>query len=703
MGGGKGGGGETCSTAGYAYFFDFAYAFATEIEKLLALKRNNQVVWSGELTGCGNSFSAQTGKCAPAHGSGTGKSTVYFFDGTQSHINQLDILNNFCPEKLLYKHISLLVFPGAFVGDNVAQIPIYTIKAYNSRFDGSWLKDAKHKAFNGDINPAVVIYHLMTYYGKIEPQHIDLDSFANVAETLYKEDLGISFYLSSQKNITDWIKEILTTIDGYIYYDPIQGKYFLGLMRDDYDPNELITIDESIAGIVEISQQTWDNVFTHFSLTYKDQRDGTDKTFTMENMASYQMLGQKRNKQITYNLVSRQSVIKSLASRNLAKYSRPFKQIKLEASVLDIGHLKVGQLFIFKNTKLDTEPTIFRITKTSGYSDRDLTYKIEAIEDLFAANKDVPNVEVTNYNGADSTFNFEITTKPDKMFIHDAGPEMTSGKGILIGANSKPTDDYCPELWAENNSGFGKVLPKLLHTTLNEDLDISAEYDRKIMIKVKDTYNALYTIAEKESNYTNLKFGIYCEDEQMAFGSLYHDDNDDDDIWTIKGLIRGLNNTKIVKHDKDTDLWIFPFELRKINPFPVEKDNGHYKVAYHNFTGSGPFIEDDYDYQYIPQQPYAPQVTTAEKTDDGYTLKWYPRMRLAGANYRSCDNIKGGEDEGYCIGQFRIKDNDDNETVIKAEQGKTLYTFDIDNKNGYKIRHEVGAYASEYVDLEIGI
>jgi hypothetical protein len=71
-------------------------------------------------------------------------------------------------------------------------------------------------------------------------------SWIAAADTCYNEGYGVS-------NVWDWspddiegmIEQIEQIIDGKIYIDPATGKFEIGLIRDDYDPDSLETFDES--------------------------------------------------------------------------------------------------------------------------------------------------------------------------------------------------------------------------------------------------------------------------------------------------------------------------------------------------------------------------------------------------------------------------------------------------------------------------
>jgi len=714
-GGGKGGGGRQCSPAGYAYFANFAYAFGRDYDKILEFWRGETIIWNGNNSDSIFDFFAQTGKPGNIQSSKTGKSKVRFYKSGQTSADP--DLTSWSGYEIAYKETCYAVFNGCFIGDNVNQLPRYKAKLIKTKYhNGVVWEDSDGNdvsEFDGDVNPAVAIYDLLLNEARLSPEMMDMDSFKRAAVTLYQENLGISFMLSKERKVADWVQDILDTIDGILYYSPISGKYFLKLLRDDYDVDNLPVYDESLMKNIELTQSSWANVFTHFNLSYVDQRDGKEKTIAFVNNASLQVLGRKTEKNVKLPMISRDEVVHNIGGRYLAKYSRPFKQLKFKASFLDLPSLKVGDVFIFQNTLLDTKPTVFRIQKVAGDEDKTLEIEIEAAEDVFAYNKTITKHATTEYSGM-SAFNFDITSKPEKYLIKDAAREMSYGRQLIIGCNKiKSTNELITDTEIKSGSGSQKLMPYFIYTKLKDTIPEASSpnlIDREFTFRIVDVYNAFYNITYSNSNIDNIKYGLYIENEMLAFGGAKKVDEDSDGnaIYEIKGLIRGLQETDPVKHnsDKDITVWILPYELRKLRLFGVEVNKTKYSFAYCNPLEVGEYLEseDEYEYQGLAETPYPPQVHTAqEDSDGGYIVRWSPRVRLHGANYRSPDNIEGGQDEGMFEGYFLITSDNNDDIVVDGTYGKIEYTLHIDVKDNYQIQTVIGSRKSNKVKLEIGI
>lgn len=104
-----------------------------------------------------------------------------------------------------------------------------------------------------EANPADVLYDLLTSWRKLAIPFalVDVTSFTACAVTLRAEGHGYSRAIDDSKPAREWIKEILTQIDGVIYPDPTTGKLCLRLIRDDFDPDDLLEVNPSDGDLIE--------------------------------------------------------------------------------------------------------------------------------------------------------------------------------------------------------------------------------------------------------------------------------------------------------------------------------------------------------------------------------------------------------------------------------------------------------------------
>lgn len=99
-----------------------------------------------------------------------------------------------------------------------------------------------------DLNAMCVLYEILTssVIGMGLAATRIGSSFAAAADTCYTEGYGVSAIWDwSPDTIHDQIEGIEQVIDGKLYQDPATDKFEIGLIRADYDPEDLESFDES--------------------------------------------------------------------------------------------------------------------------------------------------------------------------------------------------------------------------------------------------------------------------------------------------------------------------------------------------------------------------------------------------------------------------------------------------------------------------
>lgn len=127
-----------------------------------------------------------------------------------------------------------------------------------------------------DLNPAVIIYDALVSkrYGISEsPLNIDEQSFVDAQRVLYTEGFGLSLFTSNSVNGDDFINEIKRHIAAEIVDDYSTGKQKLKLIRNDYDINNLTTLDENnITEIQNYARTARDDLYSSFNCQFTNKR-----------------------------------------------------------------------------------------------------------------------------------------------------------------------------------------------------------------------------------------------------------------------------------------------------------------------------------------------------------------------------------------------------------------------------------------------
>lgn len=104
-----------------------------------------------------------------------------------------------------------------------------------------------------DVNPVTCIIDLLTDSRKLgNPlSRLDMIGFHAAELTVMKEGILMSRSYDTRQPAGDLINEILSLIDGIMYEDPSDGKYYLKLIRADYDPFGIRVINTSNCESIE--------------------------------------------------------------------------------------------------------------------------------------------------------------------------------------------------------------------------------------------------------------------------------------------------------------------------------------------------------------------------------------------------------------------------------------------------------------------
>lgn len=239
-----------------------------------------------------------------------------------------------------------------------------------------------------DCNPVDVIYDiLVAKFGKLgmdTSTFVDFDSFVAAAEKLVGESHGYSRALQEPKAAEEWIIEILKQIDAAMYEDPSTGKLKLKLIRNDYDPTTLVTINKfNCSKLENFAAGGWTGVINKLKLVYTNRDDMyREASVTVQNMAN--AVGQDgvvREQVIKMLGVTNQWLAYRIAERELQARSRP--QIKCRV-IVDRSLIRLNQGDPVRVTWTDPDfNLIFRVANVSHGVINDGKVALDLIQDYF--------------------------------------------------------------------------------------------------------------------------------------------------------------------------------------------------------------------------------------------------------------------------------------------------------------------------------
>ena len=260
-------------TAGYKYSIgmELAISWGT-LNSMTELWFGDNVAWVGSVTGTVTDQSDMNFNTSffevlamdlfggDKNGGGV-RANCFFYPGSANQYS-----DNYMEDMLgkAYRHegIAKVVWRGpkdhkksGYIGEGNVVPPIKMRVQHYPNFLGS-----EHEKVLGTAtptaNPAEVVYCLLIgRYANVNstqpsvpviPENlIDTASFLTTAETLYNEDMGISFQWQRDTPVKDIIDDIMNHVEGYLSEDTLTGKIRMVLNRADYDPETVPIFDES--------------------------------------------------------------------------------------------------------------------------------------------------------------------------------------------------------------------------------------------------------------------------------------------------------------------------------------------------------------------------------------------------------------------------------------------------------------------------
>lgn len=620
--------GSRTDIVGYSYFLGLAYAIAGPVDSMTEFRVDNKTIATFTLTGTGT-FSAKTGKNAEIYGSTYGNSTVRAYLGAQT------VADSYIATKtgynIAYKNMTYLVFQSAFVGDNVRACPQYSVIVKRTNLNSGWV----HYDIGGDANPAHVLYYVMYNMLKIPATMLDITAFQACGETLYTEALGMSFIMSSAQEAQNWIKEILRHIDGVIYYDPLQSKFTLKLIREDYTLATCPELTASNTKKVQFSRKGWEDTISLITVKYTDRATFKENTITQVNSAARINLGYVRSESLNFMCLSNSSAAQQVMNRLIKKQSYPLATLKFAVSTKQFQPMP-GDVYNFNNANMTpaVSDMAIRIMNVTGNKEDEQEVNVEALEDIFG----IGSMQLRNTQGNISVnWDYDIKTFPHYA-VKDARQEMLIAAGILplfvvpsglvVGTKLFLGGDY-----KTNLDAFG-------YATLSGTLVVSStELDDVTTFTVQNPHD-IEALALSREQFQKCTRALIIDDEIIFYQNCTYLGGN---AYRISNLMRGQVGTTNINHAANAPVWFgkvdsFNIKTALIDTPTVSGD----LLAYNGFDSTNqPFA---YTYQNTVETPYPPSNVSGYHVGTMVHLQWQPCIRRGGANYRAIDSFPANDE-----------------------------------------------------------
>jgi len=728
MGGGKGGGG--CQKVGYGYALSMVYALVENCDMLSGYSWNDNIDFLKNEDGNGNinegalvidnpedglyELQVVTGKKGDVYSSDySEKSYVKIYtnslNSSSSRVKGLsypvssrsDTVSFNYPmlDRIKINDICCAVFEDAFVGDNTTQVPNYKFRLSrwvlkSAFYSGNDLNTLNAK-IGYDINPVAVIYDLLRTFIDIPASEIDETSFQEAFDVCKNEGIGVSFIMTTEKPVTDWIKEVLRVIDGTLYYSIIDGKWKIYLIRKDdsvaYEINDYNATD------ISIKTGDWSNVFTTLTFKFSDLQTGNTNSFTIKNDALINILGYEKPKTYTFQLISNEETMSKIANKIVEKNSKPLSTLKCKLNFLDFPDLHIGKLIKIKSDELNIPEMYFRIIKIGGDKEYQSYVEIEAIEDIYR----VPNMSGLYKSSINTTVQSYILTDAPEHYDMIAlnnlflDPNNSERVYALLPVCARNTDAIINSVGEKNNK-TGNIYYSSLFTygELEDDLPYIKDFDRDLEIIIKNVQGDTFSYDLSDEEWQKIKIGMIINGELFSIKTLIYNSNTN--TFTLKGIMRGLNGHKL-NHPANSNVWItFDYfsNAQIINTKEFDLDYDFYFKNLYNKSPNANLqktISDEYVFR--PFNPVNPFVENSE----GKLYFSYSLRGVLSGDLQSADDVVAGDAEAQTEDylQFNIYEGDTKFATYTPDRYDTTITIDVSGHNLNDIYVE-SVYKNDY-------
>jgi len=240
---------------------------------------------------------------------------------------------------------------------------------------------------NGDANPALGIYDLMTDIDSglgILPTTIDAANFQAVAVVLAGEGLGISMQFDTQATADPLLGEICRHIDGVLYTDPSSGLWTLKLARDDYDAETLPVLEVSnVVAAPDFSRSSWTETSNLVNIKFCSRLNNfNDRIATGYDPANIAITNTVRPQTLEFRGISQEATAALVNTRVLKTLTYPLGKLKVVCN-RTAWQFRPGGCFVFTWLPLGIDAIVFRVTRIAYGELLDGKITIDAVEDIF--------------------------------------------------------------------------------------------------------------------------------------------------------------------------------------------------------------------------------------------------------------------------------------------------------------------------------
>ena len=240
-----------------------------------------------------------------------------------------------------------------------------------------------------DMNPAHMLREVLSGLEREEAGQFEADisdeDFQAAADQLHMEGMGMSLIVDRQTARTEeLIRLIEDHIDGVVYVDRHSGKYVLKLIRNDYDPDALLVLDESnVVSVQDYAVTAPEDLINSVTVNYWDASTGKDGSVTAHNSALIKMQKNIINTTVQYPGFTNPTLAARVAVRDLRALSTPLISCTIYTNRAAAG-LNRGSVFRLRWPDYAANDLIMRVVNIELGDGRMHQIRLTCVQDIFS-------------------------------------------------------------------------------------------------------------------------------------------------------------------------------------------------------------------------------------------------------------------------------------------------------------------------------
>lgn len=583
---------ETIETPNFRTYVDMHLALALTDEqqgaKLKKILVNDQEVWNNSSNSFGDISSSINKPDLFGEDNGISGSFDFMSGRTNQIANSYLISRMYDNLPFRWRKLSHIVFKNFNVGNSTSIAPFTFILEHAPT--PSWANNS-YSNFDGDCNPAVVIYYMLTEYfagGRIKEDKLNIDSFINAHIKLYNERLGISLIRQESTSIETDIYDILECIDGQIYTDLSNGKMTLTLNRADYNIDDLLHINLN-DHIIEWStgNTTATTTVSEVRVEYTDKDDDFITKYQIHRNEAARLKKEKGEiKTLNFQMITKPDIAAKIARREGEALTSSLLKLNLVTNRI-LSNKNIGDVIKVSIDKNNIYNTPFRIVDINYGNLKNMQISVELIQDRFGKfdaifSETNPNIG-TNTSAEAVQSNLKIITAPAYF-----NKNLNIQNNLILTFSESPNNRQLNyDLYTKRgtsdykksgvSSGFAYV------ANLEENLNIQ---DDEIIVN-SNNFNIQNFGIDLLNNGYNMALILDETNNKNEFINFeYAEFNSVDATYTLKNVNRGLLDTiPQIFNNSTTKIYVFSYGYA-INNIDFFNDNELIKVKSINKTVS---------------------------------------------------------------------------------------------------------------------